>query len=144
MSRNLVTIVVVVLLILVGGWYLMKPSQQVSQPVVEPTQTPVASPSSASEGAMMKEEESMVKITSTGFSPKDITVKVGKMVTWENTDSANHTVNSAPHPTHTLYPFLNIGVIGPEEKKSVSFEKAGTYKYHDHLNPSLIGTVTVQ
>jgi len=53
-------------------------------------------------------------------------------------------VNSALHPTHLEYPPLNLGVIKPGESKSLTFPEAGTYKYHDHLNPSLFGSVTVQ
>lgn len=146
MSRNLVIGIVVVLIVILAGWYLTKPKQQTETPqsAQAPSTTQSASPSStASEGAMMK-SENVVKITSSGFSPQSVTVKVGESVTWENTDSENHTVNSAPHPTHTAYPLLNLGVIKPGEKKSLTFPDAGTYKYHDHLNPSLTGSVTVQ
>lgn len=146
MSRNLVIGVLVVLVLIVAGWYLTKPKQQTSQP--QPTQAPAstesAAPSAASEGAMMKKEANLVKITSSGFSMQSITVKEGESVTWENDDSENHTVNSAVHPTHQVYPPLNLGNIKPGEKKSLTFPTAGTYKYHDHLNPSLTGSVTVQ
>lgn len=145
MSRNLVIVVVVVLVLVAGGWYLMRPKQapEISQPNPEAIQAPSASSSSASEGAMMK-KETIVKITSSGFSPQAVTIKAGESVTWENSDSENHTVNSAPHPTHTAYPSLNLGVIKEGEKKSLTFPDASTFKYHDHLNPSLTGSVTVQ
>ncbi len=146
MSKNTIIAGVVILLVLIGGWYLLKPKSTTTENP-QTAQTPLpqesASPSAASEGAMMK-KETMVSITSTGFSPKTITVKAGDSVTWTNNDSANHNVNSDPHPTHTLYPFLNLGTIKPGDKKSATFEKAGTYTYHDHLNPSLTGTVTVE
>ena len=126
MSKNVVIGVIVVLALAVLGWYLTRPKSVV--PPTPETQTPASSESAnpASSEAMMA--KSMVSITSGGFSPMDITVKVGDSVTFENTDTENHTVNSAPHPTHTLYPFLNIGVILKGEKKSVTFEKIGTYK----------------
>ncbi len=139
MSKNTITAAVVILVIVLAGWYLTRP-KQTAAPAVSSTPAPTVE---ASSGAMMQ-EKNMVSITSSGFSPKDITVKVGESVTWENTDSADHTVNSDPHPTHTLYPFLNVGLIKPTEKKSVEFTKAGKYTYHDHLNPSLTGSVTVQ
>ncbi len=146
MSKNLIVAVVVILILAVGGFYFIKsqqnapvsPSQEVSSPTPAQTQAPAAS-----EEAMMK-GETLVKITANGFSPNSLTVKAGEIVTWQNDDSANHTVNSAPHPTHTAYPPLNLGVIKPGDKKSLTFDKAGTYKYHDHLNPSLTGSVTVQ
>ncbi len=150
MSRNLVIAVVVILVLIVGGWLLTRPKQPaMSSPETQSTQAPAstesaAPTSTASEGAMMKKDSNLVKITANGFSPKSITVKTGESITWENTDSSNHTVNSDNHPTHLLYPFLNLGVIKPGDKKSVASPKAGTFTYHDHLNPSLTGSVTVQ
>ena len=78
-----------------------------------------------------------------GFSPKQITVKVGEKIEFMNNSSSNVQVNSAPHPTHELYPELNIGVIAPGESKSVSFTTTGTKTYHNHLNPSQNGQIVV-
>ena len=100
------------------------------------------STSSGASGAMMA--ATVVTISSNGFSPQNVTIKAGDSVSWMNSDSANHTVNSDPHPTHTAYSPLNLGLMKPGEKKSLTFPTAGTYKYHDHLNPSSTGTVTVQ
>ena len=147
MSHKL-TLVVVILVLVVGGWFLMRPKQTITPPVEVQSQTPVstqsASPSSASAGATTNEEKNVVTIGDTGFLPQSITFKVGETVTWVNTDTANHTVYSASHPAHTTYPPLNLGVVKPGTKASLSFPKSGTYKYHDHLNSSLTGTVTVQ
>lgn len=146
MSKNTIIVLVGILVLALVGFFLLKsqkspqvqPETQQAEPTVsEPPQT-------ATEGAMMKEEANMVKISSTEFSPKSITVKVGEKVAWINDDSANHTVNSNPHPTHTDNPFLNLGLIRMGESKSVTFDKVGIYKYHDHLNPSLTGSVTVE
>lgn len=147
MSRNLVIAVVVILLLILVGWYLMRPKQPTTQ-TPQPSHTPISTESTASptatQRAMMQEEKNLVKITANSFSPQSITVKAGESVTWENTDTENHTVNSDNHPTHLLYSFLNLGVIKPGDKKSVTLSKAGTFTYHDHLNPSLTGSVTVQ
>jgi len=145
MSHN-VTIAIVVVLLVVGGWFLTRPKQSPQiQPVETPSSTQSAMPSSSASGAaVMKEEKNLVKITADGFSPKSITVKSGESITWENTDSANHTVDPDKHPTHLLYPFLNLGQIPPGEKKSVTPPGPGTFTYHDHLNPSLLGSITVQ
>lgn len=147
MSRNVVMAVIVVLVLMVGGIVLTRPKQpnpSQTPSVQTPASTESASPISATEGAIVK-EETIVKITSTGFSPKVITIKAGESVTWMNEDSADHQVLSAIHPTHTVYPPLNtIGLLKSGEKKSLSFPEAETYKYHDHLNPSLTGSVTVQ
>lgn len=79
-----------------------------------------------------------------GFTPKDITVKVGATVIWINKSGKAATVNSANHPTHQLYPFLNLGEFANASSVQVVFDKAGKYSYHNHLNPSETGTVTVE
>lgn len=150
MSRNVVIGIVVLILVILLGWFYIKsqkssytpapvqtnPSPQVTQPTENPATSSAETPDLAKENA--------VTITSTGFSPQNITIRAGEVVTWMNGDSANHIINSAPHPAHTTYPPLNLGVIKPGGKNSLSFPVAGTYKYHDHLNPSLFGSVTVQ
>src|ERR1700730_692661 len=107
MSRNVVIVAIIVLVLIIGGWFLI--AKQSTNTNVQPVQTSVST----------QTEQNLVKITASGFSPKDITVKVGESVTWENTDPQSHTVNSDNHPTHLLYPFLNLGVIKPGEKKTV-------------------------
>lgn len=79
-----------------------------------------------------------------GFTPKDITVKVGATVIWKNSSGKTATVNSANHPTHLLYPFLNFGEFANSSSVQFVFDKPGKYSYHNHLIPSEEGTVTVQ
>lgn len=144
MSRNATIGIVAVVLVLLVGWFYIKSQKAATSMQTPPSsQTTQPSESPATESAMPA-EKNMVKITADGFSPKTITVKVGESVTWTNADTENHTVNSAPHPTHTAYPPLNLDVIKSGTSKSLTFPTAGTYKYHDHLNPSLTGSVTVQ
>ncbi len=78
-----------------------------------------------------------------GFE-KSVNAKVGQQIAFKNSSTGNVQVDSDPHPTHTLYPELNLGVIAAGQSKSVSFSKAGTYTYHNHLNPSQKGTIIVQ
>ncbi len=149
MSKNTTIIVIIVVAVIILGWFLFRPKTSVEtvsspQPAATSTSSESATPSSASGGASMNQEKNLVTISSSGFSPQSITVKVGEPLTFENTDTENHTVNSDNHPTHLLYPFLNLGLIQPGEKKSVTLSKIGTFTYHDHLNPSLKGSVTVQ
>lgn len=147
MSRNLVVAFVVILLLVLAGWYLTKP-KQTAVPQDQSTQSPVSTESAipvASEEATMSKEANTVTITQSGFLPKSVTIKVGETVTWINDDSASHTVNSDLHPIHTLFPILNkVSLIKAGEKKSLQFTTAGTFTYHDHLNPSSTGSVTVQ
>lgn len=143
-NRNLVIGVIVVLVILVGWYFLQsqKPQAPAPAPQVIPQEEEEATKEAEAEDEDMEEE--VVTVGSTGFSPKEISIKVGEEVSWMNEDRAVHTVNSAVHPTHQVYPPLNLGNIQTGGKVSLSFPEAGTYKYHDHLNPSFTGSVIVE
>lgn len=110
---------------------------------VVPEATPELSPLTTSPtpspvGAMT------VAISASGFAPATLTVKVGDTVIFTNNDAANHQVASAVHPTHLIYPPLNGPVLAPGMSHTVAFTSAGTFKYHDHLNPGLTGRIVVQ
>lgn len=79
-----------------------------------------------------------------GFIPKDITVKAGTRVVWRNSSGKSATVSSDDHPTHRLYPFLNLGEFSADTTIQVVVEKPGKYGYHNHLNASEVGTITVE
>lgn len=146
MSRNYWIVAAVIVVLVVLGFVLTRPQQPVTITPKSPattTSTKSAAPITATKGAAMT-EETVVKVTADGFSPKKVTIKVGGTVTWVNEDTAVHTVKSAVHPTHQVYPPLNLGNIQAGGKISLSFPTAGTYKYHDHLTPSLTGSVVVK
>ncbi|KKW47688.1 MAG: hypothetical protein A2128_01225 [Candidatus Liptonbacteria bacterium GWC1_60_9] len=79
-----------------------------------------------------------------GFFPSELKVRRGDKVVWTNKGSRDHWPASAIHPTHELYPEFDAKRgIGPSESYSFVFEKAGTWKYHDHLNSGLTGVIVV-
>ena len=92
------------------------------------------------------EEASMttVTITSSGFEPATVNINVGTKVEWTNKSGEAATVNSVLHPTHLIYPALNLNGVPVDGSVSLVFDTPGTYKYHDHLNPSRTGTVEVK
>lgn len=83
-----------------------------------------------------------IVLTDSGFVPKDITVKAGTRVIWRNSSGKAASVNSDDHPTHRLYPFLNLGEFPDGSSVQVVFDKAGKYGYHNHYNASETGTIT--
>jgi len=85
-----------------------------------------------------------VNITAGGFTPQTLAIKSGTTVTWTNTSGGDVSINSDPHPTHTLYPPLNLGRVSDGGSVSLTFNKAGSYGYHNHLNPAQKGTIVVQ
>lgn len=90
------------------------------------------------------EASGTITYSDSGFSPKEVKVKVGETVTFKNDSTKSVQVNSAPHPQHTQFPELNLGVIASGESKAVTFTTAGTRKYHNHLDPSQFGSIVVE
>lgn len=98
-------------------------------------------------------EPAIVEITSSGFSPSTVNIKFFGSVKFVNKDTETHWPASDPHPLHTDYPELG-GCIGSffdacsalakDEDWRFVFNEKGTWRYHDHLNPSLKGTVVVE
>jgi len=151
MNRNLIIFIVVVL-VLVGGYSLVKSKNQSSTTAPVPstqTQNPTTAPSAmekspSTEPEAMSQKEDTVTLSAEGFTPATITVKKGDKVVWINKSGDSATVDSNNHPSHLLYPPLNLGSFNDGEKHELVFDKAGSYGYHDHFHPSRKGTVVVE
>lgn len=89
-------------------------------------------------------EVTNITLTDSGFMPKDITVKSGTRLIWINKSGKSATVSSDDHPTHRLYTFLNLGKFEDGSSVQVVVDTVGKYSYHDHLNATSTGTVTVE
>jgi len=91
-------------------------------------------------------EQASVNINNTGFFPAEITINRGTQVTWTNLDSKSHQVAADPYPKNNSIPgFNNLALLQTNDTYSFVFSKAGTYHYHDQLNPfTLLGTVVVK
>lgn len=151
MSKNSYLVIAIIVLLAIGGFILFK--KQTSQPKVkEMEQKPVvrvepkkqeSSESNASNDNTMVKNQ--VTYAGSGFSPNPITIKLGETVTWKNDTSDLMWVASAVHPTHLEYPGFDQ-LKGSENGTTYSFkfDKAGTWKYHDHLHPSNFGSVVVE
>ena len=116
-------------------------------PAPAPTPTPAPTPEPP------KAPEGIVSYTDSGFSPSTITITLGTTVKFQNNASVAMRVSSNPHPVHTSYPttggcvgstFDSCANIAPGSSWSFTFDKAGTWGYHNHLNPGETGTVIVQ
>ncbi len=85
---------------------------------------------------LAKSTSAIINITSFGFSPSDINVPTNTIVTWTNKDTKPHEVAADPFPKDDSIPnFNSYVVLHTNETYTFKFEKSGTYKYHDQLNP---------
>lgn len=154
MSRNLIAAIAVLILIVVAGGFFYSRNKSATQsqsttqatitPTSQPSNAPSTSPSTNASPSGSVMQQNTVTLTSNGFEPQTLTIKTGEKVTWKNMSGTVATVNSDPHPVHTLWPFLNLGNFQNGETLSVTFDKAGTYTYHNHFEASEKGTVVVK
>ena len=88
-------------------------------------------------------------ITSSGVSPRTLTVPIGTRVTFVNNDSRPHDMSSNPHPEHTDCPAINdVGFLQANQSRQTgNLTIARTCGFHDHdqpTNSSLQGSIVIQ
>lgn len=108
---------------------------------------PIPTPTPKEETKVPKAaSEVVVTITNAGFVPQTVRIKKGTQVTWTNTEKNPHWVASDPHPTHTGLPgFDSLSALTANDSYTYTFDKTGTFTYHDYLNPlKFKGTVIVE
>ena len=160
MDGKTVSIVVVVVIIIAGGWYFFSstPVQAPSTETSVTNQMPVIGSTTPEMIVENTTPEVIVTYADQGFSPKEVTVPLGTTVTFVNQSSKNMWVASAMHPTHVLYSGTSLSehcpdttgtafdeckADAPGSSYSFTFAKEGNWKYHDHLDASKFGSVTV-
>lgn len=78
-----------------------------------------------------------VKITDGAYQPASLTITQGDVVTWTNTGIAKHTVTADDGS-------FDSGALSTSDVFGNLFDKAGTFTYHDTLDPTMKGTVIVR
>ena len=150
MNKTIISLVVVAVVV-VGGYFLFKGSYQLA-PVVPQTsnQQPISQPSASEPSTQQPASQSTtsiptqavlptthnVSIQGFSFSQKSINVKKGDTVVWTNKDSAPHTVtggNGGPAS----------GALNDGGTYLFTFNSAGTFDYHCAIHPSMTGSVVV-
>lgn len=136
--NNKFLLIIALVVVLVGGFFLLSNKTKNDQVSKDQTvQKQIPTPGKTVEGKG-------VTVTDKGFEPQTVSIKAGQRVVWTDKSGGPVTVNSDSHPTHLLWPFLNLGTFDEGSSVSVVFEKTGKYTYHNHLNPSQTGTVVVE
>ncbi|MBI3984847.1 MAG: cupredoxin domain-containing protein [Candidatus Levybacteria bacterium] len=141
MNTKLIGIVGVVVVLVIAAVVVFntKSANQNNTSGGNPSPTVFATPT-----GNIQSQTTNVQVSASGFEPQEIKIKKGARVVWTNTSGAKATVSSDVHPTHLLFPFLNLGAFEDKQSVSVIFEKPGTYTYHNHFKPSQTGTVVVE
>lgn len=127
MSRRALKLLAILLILLVItlGYIVLNPRPKTTSPGVPAAIAPAA-----------------VSITQAGFSPSTVSVTRGQAVIWTNTDVAPHGIASS---AQGLNRFKTAQNLSQNDSYTYVFDKAGSYTYHDPLNPTtLSGTVVVK
>jgi len=96
-----------------------------------------------------------VTLTATGFSPASVTIKKGGTITFKNEGTGKMWVATAQHPTHTVYAGTSLSEHCDDARDvsfdqckngsmySFTFDKLGTWNYHNHSVNGQYGSVVV-
>jgi len=159
MNTKTAWIAVAIILLLAFAWYAFSAKQAAA-----PTETATTTTES-----MMQEEAPvadsefavLVTLTDSGFSPASVTVRAGDTVRFVNQSSRGMWVATDEHPTHTEYDGTSTREHCADGRTTndtfdqcqqalagsfweYTFEKRGTFGFHNHVGASSIGAVVVE
>ena len=89
------------------------------------------------------DQSATIIFTDKGFEPSRLSVKIGATVTIKNSSSKDVQFSSDDHPTHKLNSGMNLRVLAPGESAMFIANQAGDWGFHDHIDDSFTGTITV-
>jgi len=140
----------------VAGWYLFRGDMKLLGMQIAPN-TVTPAPTGTDTDVVITEESTVsgnskggvetqatVTYTDSGYTPATVTVKKGTKVTFKNESTKSMWTASGVHPTHQLLPgFDQLKSVTKGGMYEYTFSKVGTWKYHNHVNPTDGGTVVV-
>lgn len=133
-----ILIAIVVVVAIAGATVVLMPKNQSHQRTLSDNNGPQEDKSDSTQAD--------VTITYDGntFSLSSSTVKSGGTVKVTNSSTKNLEFDSDPHPAHTNNTELNAGGIQPGKSVVFTLEKKGKWGFHNHLNASQKGELTVE
>ncbi len=129
MKKKTVIATLVVLVLGAGGLYAMKQNQG----------------KASGSGAGVAKDAVTIVMNQDEYEPSELTVSKGTTVVFVNKSSDWRWPASNLHPTHDIYPeFDPKEPVAPGASWSFSFDRAGSWRMHDHLAPYITGTILVK
>lgn len=161
-TRNILIAILVIALIALAAYAFS--ANLASAPSNE---APAQESAVESTGTIMENEEDggpafkVITFTDNGFSPATVTITRGETVRFINDSSRSMWVGADEHPTHTEYDgtstrehcvngmntgnsFDQCASVAKGEFWDFTFEKTGTFGYHNHVGASNTGTIVVE
>lgn len=151
---------IIIALVVIGGgiwWFTAQPaeaptSENDNEPALNGDNTTITDPSNGDNITTAN----TINYTSSGFTPQTITVSQGESVTFVNESSGDMRVASAVHPSHAVYGGTTRSEHCPDPDNTAfdqcqtsdtytfTFDKAGEWNYHNHVNAGDTGTIIVE
>ncbi len=78
----------------------------------------------------------VITFTSTGVSPRMVTVDAGTILLVRNDDTQAHQLASEPHPVHNTCPQVNTAALAAGQCEVKTLSTAGDCSFHDHTRPT--------
>ena len=156
MDKNIIIGVVAVALV-IGGYFYFKNTEQAPAPLYRADKAETFPAPTGSNGDVVAGH--VITLTDAGYAPASITIKKGETVTFKNGGTGSVWTASAMHPAHTAYSGTSLSEHCPDaantsfdacrgylpgESWSFTFNKIGTWKYHNHLDPNQYGAIIVE
>jgi plastocyanin len=146
MNKTVKLVVALVVVVVAAGAFVMLNSKDNKKADTTTSSSSPSSSSAASNGTPASSAAVAATITYDGstFKSSTSTIKVGDSVKVTNASQDQLNFDSDPHPVHTDEPELNVGDIDPGESKTFTITKKGMWGYHNHLDSSQHGEITVE
>ncbi len=155
-GKYIVGIIIIVIIIAVAVFWVKVASAPASTDTTgAANQTPAAENQTATP-ATAATQTVEVDFTDSGFTPNSVTINAGDTVKFINKSSEGMWVGSAMHPSHAVYSGTTLKEHCPDtagtafdqcstgDEFSFTFNKVGSWGYHNHVDASKFGKVIVQ
>lgn len=138
---NKILAVVIAAIVIIGGAWAIFGRNNTNTPsngVTPNTSSNSSKTNSTSSSSTNAAATNTVSIENFAFSPADITIKKGTMVTWTNNDTTAHTVTKDNADTGP-----DSSDLTPHAVYRFTYNQVGTFKYHCKFHSDMTGSVTV-
>lgn len=131
-------IMILIALVLIGGgvyWFFIRSDSSTDEAEKKDTKNLTTSD-------VIK--ATLITFTDEGFVPSEYLAGVNATLTVQNDTKSDLDFASDDHPTHTKNSELNVGVVKAGESKTVTLTKTGKWGFHNHLDSTQVGKITVE
>jgi hypothetical protein len=149
-STGKIITAIIVVAVIVGGAFLLTNKKSDEKTTGDTSgsssQNQDSDTSGSTDTGSNNNEQADVTITYDGssFNLSDTVIKSGGTVKVVNDSDEELDFDSNPHPVHTDNPELNAGDIAPGDSKTFVLKTKGSWGFHNHLNSSQKGELTVE